>query len=81
MKRLVKLLIEEVGVRQTPSLYISILLAYIEVFNWDEAEKTLQIFDALDLQTEERHAFLYLKDLTLAQDKETIKELFTYLHM
>lgn len=81
MKRFVKLLIEEVGIRRTPSLYISILLAYLDMFNWDEARKTLQIFETLDMQIEEKHAFLYLKDLTLAQDKEALKELFTYLHM
>lgn len=81
MKRLIKLLIEEEGIRRTPSIYISILLAYLEVLNWIEAEHILRSFESLDLQDEEKYAFLYLKDLILARDKEAIKTLFMFLYM
>ena len=81
MKRLVKLLIDEEGAKHTSSIYISILLAYLEASNWSEIERILRIFETLDLQAEEEDAFLYLRDLILSQDKEAIEALLMYLHM
>jgi len=80
MKRLIKLLIEEEGAKHTSSVYISILLAYLQTSNWVEAKRSIRFFETIDLQAEEKYAFLYLKDLILEQDQEAIDALLTYLH-
>lgn len=80
MKKMIKLLIEEEGIRRTPSIYISILLAYLEQFNWSEAEHILHAFQNLELKDEEKDTFLYLKDLIYARDTESINTLLAYLY-
>lgn len=80
MQRMIKLLIEEEGIRRTPSIYISILLAYLEQFSWGEAEHILQVFQDLELKDEEKDAFLYLKNLIYERDIESINTLLTYLY-
>ena len=80
MKRLIKLLIEEEGAKHTSSVYISILLAYLQIPNWVEAKRSIRFLKTIDLQVEEKYAFLYLKDLILEQDQEAIDALLTYLH-
>lgn len=80
MKKLIKLLIEEEGIRRTPSIYISILLAYLEQCQWEEAKHILHVFQDLELKEEEKDAFLYLKDLIYARDTESISTLLAYLY-
>lgn len=80
MKRLVKLLIEEKGIRRTPSIYISIVLAYLEAYKWKEAEDTIQVLDSLELLLEEEQVCLYLKKLVQTQIEVDVQNLCEYLY-
>lgn len=79
MQWIIKLLIDEEGIRSTPSIYISILLAYLENQNWKDASYTLNAFKSLEMQPEEEMAFLYLQDIITRQDTEMLEGLLCYL--
>lgn len=80
MQSLIKILIEEEGIRRTPSIYLSILLAYLETYKWNDVNKTLQILESLDLLYEEKQSYLYLKELALTRNRHSIQNLFQYLY-
>ena len=79
MRSLVKLLIYDKGIRSTPSIYISILLAYLEIHNGDEASKMSEIVNSLEMKPEEEGAFDYLKPIVLNKDEVKLAELLIYL--
>lgn len=80
MKEFVKLLIEEKGIRSTPSIYISIILAYLEMLNWDEAAYIVTCMQNLEMAVEEEGAFLYLRNIILQKDESALKSLLVYLY-
>lgn len=81
MKNLVKLLIETNGIRSTPAIYISILLAHLEMEHWDEAKYIVKIMQDLDMKQEETDAYFYLKQIVSAHDKEALEDLWAYLNV
>ena len=79
MKSFVKLLTTQEGIRSTPSIYISILLAYLEVLNWEEADEIIHIMQSLELKAEEELVFLYLENIVSRRDQESLEALWAYL--
>lgn len=79
MELFVKLIINDSRIRSTPSIYISIMLTYLELLNWEEAEYIVGIMKDLELEPEEALAFNYLKDIVNRKDEEAVTDLLAYL--
>lgn len=79
MKIYVKLLIQENTIRSTPSIYISMMIAYLKSSQWKEAERIANFLESMSLKHEEACACHYLRRLALDQDEKQIEALLTYL--
>lgn len=80
MKVYIKLLIQQEHDRSTASIYLSIAMAYLYSYNWDEAKYVLTCIKDLALLPEEERAWLYLGDIIKAKDTRKLKDLFAYLN-
>ncbi|MBP3888104.1 MAG: hypothetical protein J6F30_10770 [Cellulosilyticum sp.] len=81
MKHLVKLLITQKGIRRTPSIYISIILAYLEMKEWTKAQSIVEVMEALEMRPEEAEAYQYLKHLIQSHNQEDLEDLWAYLRV
>ena len=80
MKHLVRLLISQHDIRRTPSIYISILLAYLEMKDWNQAQGIIHIMETLEMRPEEKEAYLYLKQIIYGHDEAELEDLWNYLN-
>ena len=80
MKVYIKLLIQQEHDRSTASIYLSIAMAYLYRYNWDEAAYILTCIKNLALLPEEERAWFYLWNIIKAKDTSKLKDLFSYLN-
>ncbi len=80
MKVYIKLLIQQKRNRSTASIYLSIAMAYLYSYNWDEAMYVLTCIKDLALLPEEERAWLYLGAIIKDKDTKKLKDLFAYLN-
>lgn len=71
----VRLVVCAKGPRSTPSIYLSIMIAYLEQGKWQEAQATSQLIQSMSLLSEENLAFQYLNQLMLQKDEMGIMHL------
>lgn len=80
MKHLVKMLIEENDIRRTPSIYVSIILAYLEMKKWDDAKYIIHVMQELEMRSEENIVYVYLARIINQQDEKELEDLWSYLN-
>lgn len=80
MKDYIRSIIMEKGIRSTFSIYISIILAYLEEYKWQDARRFMRILKGEPLEYEQKLVYYYLNELLLSKDKRVIKQFIEQLN-
>lgn len=80
MTNLILLIVKQKQLTTVASIYICILIAYLEMHQWEEGLKTLNLLETIPLSCTERTVMIYLSKLLQNKECQAITELIAILN-